>query len=146
QHTLDQLNNKAPHSCSAADLAAMRRVLISARYIRDITYYDDSGALCSASSGTLDFAYPHGEPSFYSLQNSSIWLDQPLGDFSQRVNGTVVRQRDYSVSIVSDIDRAPPRNDVRWQTVNTAGNAAAHIAGYTGLYIAGAGGDTLAAF
>lgn len=146
QHTLDQLNNKAPHSCSAADLAAMRRVLISARYIRDITYYDDSGALCSASSGKLDFAYPHGEPSFYSLQNSSIWLDQPLGDFSQRVNGTVVRQRDYSVSIVSDIDRAPPRNDVRWQTVNTAGNAAAHIAGYTGLYIAGAGGDTLAAF
>lgn len=144
QLTLDQLNHRPPHDCSATDLAAMRRLLISARYIRDISYYGDNGALCSASSGKLDLPKPHGEPSFYSLQNSSIWLDQPLGDFSQQVNGTVVRQKRYSVSIVSDIDRAPPRSDVRWQTVNIAGSTPAHIAGTTGLYITSATKTTLA--
>lgn len=144
QHTLDLLNRRPPHSCSAADLASMRRVLISARYIRDITYYQNDAAFCSASAGKLPAPLQPAEPSFYSLQNSSIWLDQPLGDSSQQLTGTVVRQQRYSVSIVSDIDSTAPRHDVRWQTVNIAGKTPAAIAGDKGLYQPGPAQPVLA--
>ncbi|MEH8017451.1 EAL domain-containing protein [Rheinheimera muenzenbergensis] len=138
QNTLDLLNHKPGHNCTAADLASMRRVLISARYIRDITYYQNDTALCSASAGKLQAPLPAAEPDFYSLQNSSIWLDQALGDSEQQLSGTVVRQKQYSVAIVSDIERAAPRQDVRWQTVNIAGASPANIAGDSGLYLSAA--------
>ncbi|GAB2928271.1 hypothetical protein GCM10027181_29100 [Rheinheimera gaetbuli] len=144
QHTLDLLNNRPPHSCSAADLASMRRVLISARHIRDITYYQNDAAFCSASAGKLPAPLQPAEPDFYSLQNSSIWLDQPLGDSSQQLTGTVVRQQRYSVSIVSNIDSTAPRHDVRWQTVNIAGKTPAAIAGDKGLYQPGLAQPALA--
>ncbi|MCB5215494.1 EAL domain-containing protein [Rheinheimera aquimaris] len=134
QHTLDQLNAMPAQRCSAADLAAMRQLLLGTRYIRDITYYNGNDAICSASAGKLS-QYPVSEdPSFYSVRNSSIWLHQPLGDISQRITGTVVRQHHYSVSIVSDIDTLPPRQDVRWQLVNIAGIAVAHTSGNRGIY------------
>lgn len=134
QHTLDQLNTMPAHNCSAAELAAMRRLLLGTRYIRDITYYADNNALCSASAGRLA-TYPLStEPSFYSVRNSSIWLHQPLGDLSQQLTGTIVQQQDYSVSIVSDIDKLPPRQDVHWEVVNIAGIAVAHTSGDQGIY------------
>src|SRR5690606_41703393 len=97
--------------CSAADLAAMRQLLLGTRYIRDITYYNGNDAICSARAGKLS-RYPVSEaPSFYSVRNSSIWLRQPPGDISQRLTSTSVRDQKYRASTLSQQDSIPARHN-----------------------------------
>jgi sensor c-di-GMP phosphodiesterase-like protein len=76
--TLLEANRSTAPPCSSDDVALLRRLVFTARFIKDVGRVSDGQLLCSSTAGILQPPVSLGAPVFTSLLGTSIYQNRPL--------------------------------------------------------------------
>ncbi|SDP89221.1 sensor c-di-GMP phosphodiesterase, contains CSS-motif sensor and EAL domain [Phyllobacterium sp. YR620] len=87
--TLEQANQIVGVPCSQPDLANLRRIAFSARYVKDMGRVIDGRLMCTTSIGAIDPPLLVGRPDFIGDRGRRIWVKVPLA-LAPGIIGTII--------------------------------------------------------
>ena len=79
--TLVPINQLPNPPCSAEEIASLRRIVFTARFLKDIGRVVNNQLLCSSTAGILTPPIAIGSPNFTSPAGTSIYQNRPLRIF-----------------------------------------------------------------
>ncbi|WP_317930534.1 EAL domain-containing protein [Halioxenophilus sp. WMMB6] len=133
---IGQLEQNGDHSCSTANITALRRALFDSQYLLDLGLIQNNQLFCSASVGELAQPVALGPPDFVGPKGSSIWSKPHymLQLFDDREVAVVLVGGDSVVAVVDParLDITDPQR-VTWELYFDNRGQTFHLAGEPGL-------------
>lgn len=111
--TLKQANASPYTPCSEQDIALMRRLAFSARFLKDVGRLHQNTFLCSATTGKLTAPIPLLKPDFTLSSGAVIYRSYPL-HVPAGAHGEIAGYQNADVVIGSDVFSDFPQNSASY--------------------------------